>query len=164
MGATFILRLPVPITRAGPAAGSLRPPRPPWPARPRRARSRASGRLVVDDDRDALHLASVVLANAGATVRSALSAGEGLALLRRWRPHVLIFDIEMPGVDGDELIRQVRALPAEEGGRTPAVALTAHGRVEDRMRTRAAGFSMHVPEPVDPGELTTIVASLAGRA
>ncbi len=164
MGATFIVRRPVPITQAGPAAGSH--PTAPSPLAGTAAPGPLEGIrvLVVDDDRDALHLASVVLANAGATVRSALSAGEGLALLRRWRPDVLIFDIEMPGVDGDELIRQVRALPAEEGGRTPAVALTAHGRVEDRMRTLAAGFSMHVPKPVDPGELTTIVASLAGRA
>jgi CheY-like chemotaxis protein len=76
---------------------------------------------------------------------------------------VLVSDIEMPGEDGYSLIRRVRALGAAEGGVTPAVALTAYGRVQDRLQSLAAGYSMHVPKPVDPGELTTIVASLAGR-
>jgi hypothetical protein len=69
----------------------------------------------------------------------------------------------MPGEDGLSLIRNVRALDASQGGKVPAIALTAYGRVEDRMRTLSAGFSMHVPKPVDPAELTTVVASLAGR-
>ena len=76
---------------------------------------------------------------------------------------MLVSDIEMPGVDGYSLIRKVRVLEPERGGRTPAVALTAYGRTEDRMRTLSAGYTMHVPKPVDPGELTTIIASVAGR-
>jgi CheY-like chemotaxis protein len=70
----------------------------------------------------------------------------------------------MPREDGYAFIRQLRALDNRAIARTPAVALTAYGRVEDRLRTLAAGYSMHVPKPVDPTELATIVANLAGRA
>jgi len=76
---------------------------------------------------------------------------------------VLISDIEMPREDGYAFIRRVRALDNRAIARTPAVALTAYGRVEDRLRTLAAGYSMHVPKPVDPTELAIIVANLAGR-
>ena len=70
----------------------------------------------------------------------------------------------MPGEDGYALIRKVRDLPAERGGDTPAIALSAYGRMQDRVLSLTAGYNMHVPKPVDPGELTTIIASLAGRA
>ena len=96
-------------------------------------------------------------------MRRALSAPEALNVLREWRPDVLVSDIEMPGEDGYALIRKVRALDPSEGGRTPAVALTAYGRTQDRIRSLAAGYSMHVPKPVDPGELTAIIASVAAR-
>jgi PAS domain S-box-containing protein len=95
--------------------------------------------------------------------RISLSAPDALETLQQWRPDVLVSDIEMPGEDGYSLIRKVRALDPRQGGRTPAVALTAYGRTEDRMRTLSAGYNMHVPKPVDPGELTTIIASVAGR-
>jgi signal transduction histidine kinase/ActR/RegA family two-component response regulator len=119
--------------------------------------------LVVDDDVEAVALAEAVLARAGAQVRSCLAAADALSLLRSWRPDVLVSDIEMPGEDGYSLISKVRALAAGEGGATPAVALTAYGRTQDRKRSLAAGYNMHVPKPVDPGELTTIIASIAGR-
>jgi CheY-like chemotaxis protein len=120
--------------------------------------------LVADDDGEAIGLAEAILAGAGAEVRTCTGAREALDLLRQWRPDVLVSDIEMPGEDGYSLIRKVRALAAEEGGNTPAVALTAYGRTQDRMRSLAAGYSMHVPKPVDPGELTAIIASVAGRS
>jgi CheY-like chemotaxis protein len=75
----------------------------------------------------------------------------------------VISDIEMPGEDGYALIRQLRALDDPALARIPAIALTAYGRVEDRLRTLSAGYSMHVPKPVDPAELGIVVASLAGR-
>jgi CheY-like chemotaxis protein len=84
-------------------------------------------------------------------------------MFQEWRPDVVIADIEMPGEDGLSLIRRIRALETTAGARVPAVALTAYGRAEDRMRTLSAGFSMHVPKPVDPAELVTVVASLMGR-
>jgi CheY-like chemotaxis protein len=105
----------------------------------------------------------MILAGAGAQVQAVASAPEALDTLRRWRPHVLVSDIEMPGEDGYSLLRKVRALDADAGGRTPAVALTAYGRTQDRTHSLSAGFNMHVPKPVDPGEFTAIVASLVSR-
>jgi CheY-like chemotaxis protein len=119
--------------------------------------------LVVDDDRDGLDMVATILMNGGAEVRTCGSAAEGLEAVQAWRPDVLISDIEMPGEDGYTFIRRVRALDTAKTARTPAVALTAYGRVEDRLRTLSAGYSMHVPKPVDATELATVVASLAGR-
>jgi signal transduction histidine kinase/ActR/RegA family two-component response regulator len=117
--------------------------------------------LVVDDDADALDLATAILTAAGAVVRSSTSAADALDAVRAWHPDVLVSDIEMPGDDGYWLILRVRALDEAEGGRTPAVALTAYGRTQDRVRSLSAGYNMHVPKPVDPGELTEIIASVA---
>jgi signal transduction histidine kinase/CheY-like chemotaxis protein len=120
--------------------------------------------LLVDDDADALDLGATILSSAGAEVRVSRSAADAVQMFQQWRPDVLVSDIEMPHQDGYSLIRTVRALPAEEGGRTPAVALTAYGRVQDRMQALNAGFTMHVPKPADPAELTAIVANLAAPA
>jgi signal transduction histidine kinase/ActR/RegA family two-component response regulator len=120
--------------------------------------------LVVDDDRDSLDLIHAILVGSGAEVRGCASASEGLTVLQEWRPDVLISDIEMPGEDGYTFIRKVRALDFTEGGKTPALALTAYGRIEDRLRTLSAGYGMHVSKPADPAELAAIVASLAGRS
>jgi signal transduction histidine kinase len=119
--------------------------------------------LVVDDDPDAVELAATILMRAGASVRTCGSASEALEALQEWRPDVLVSDIEMPGEDGYALIRKVRALEPHAGGKTPAVALTAYGRTQDRVLSLTAGYNMHVPKPVDPGELTTIIGSVAGR-
>ena len=114
-------------------------------------------------DSSRLDLASSILVSAGAEVRTCFTAPDGLVLLQEWRPAVLVSDIEMPGEDGHSLIRRLRALGREHGGDTPAVALTAYGRTQDRMRSLTAGYTMHVPKPVDPGEFTTIIVSLAAR-
>jgi signal transduction histidine kinase len=119
--------------------------------------------LVVDDDPAAVELVQEVLTQTGGEVRGAGTADEALRVLEQWRPDVLLSDIEMPGQDGYTLIRKIRALAPERGGMTRAVALTAFGRPEDRIRSLMAGFNIHVSKPVDPGELTAIVASLAGR-
>jgi CheY-like chemotaxis protein len=79
------------------------------------------------------------------------------------KPSLLISDIEMPCEDGYSLIANVRALTPEDGGLTPAIALTAHARIEDRMRALSAGYQMHVAKPVEPAELVIVIASLAGR-
>jgi CheY-like chemotaxis protein len=120
--------------------------------------------LVVDDNPDARELANDIVSGAGAAVKTCDAAPEALAAIEEWRPDVLISDIEMPVHDGYELIRNVRALDPKRGGKTPAVALTAYGRPQDRVLALTAGFNMHVPKPVDPGELTTIVASVALRS
>ncbi len=120
--------------------------------------------VVVDNDPAAVDLISEVLTRAGGDIRGCASAEIALHTLTQWRPDVLVSDIEMPGQDGYTLIRKVRALLPEQGGKTPAVALTAFSRPEDRIRSLLAGFNIHVSKPVDPAELTAIVASLAGRA
>jgi signal transduction histidine kinase/CheY-like chemotaxis protein len=119
--------------------------------------------LVVEDDVDSREMAVAVLTRAGATVSMAASAAEGLSLLERERPDVLVSDVEMPGESGLDLLQKVRALPEDRGGRTPAAALTAYASAADRMRALRAGFHMHLPKPVQPAELVTVVASLARR-
>ena len=119
--------------------------------------------LVVDDEPDARDLVTAVLTGHGAEVVSVGSAAEALGEMEQQRFDVLISDIGMPEMDGYSLISKIRQLPAERGGRIPAAALTAYAGVEDRMRILSAGYQMHIPKPVEPGELTTVVASLAER-
>jgi PAS domain S-box-containing protein len=120
--------------------------------------------LVVDDEADTRELLSVVLKRCGAEVTTASSSAEALAIIEQQRPDVLVSDIGMPVEDGYELIRKVRALAPEHGGRVPAVALTAYARTEDRLRILRSGYQMHVPKPVELNELVAIVANLAERA
>jgi signal transduction histidine kinase len=119
--------------------------------------------LVVDDEADARDVLSAMLQQAGAEVLSVANPAEALALLDREAFDVLVSDIGMPGEDGYALIRSVRQRAIDAGGRIPAAALTAYARTEDRLRALAAGFQIHVPKPVQPEELVTVVASLAGR-
>ncbi|HEX8922382.1 MAG TPA: ATP-binding protein, partial [Pyrinomonadaceae bacterium] len=120
--------------------------------------------LVVDDEADTRELLSVVLSRCGAQVATAGTVVEALNLIEQLRPDILVSDIGMAGEDGYELIRKVRALPAERGGRVPAVALTAYARTEDRLRVLRSGYQMHIPKPVELTELVAIVANLTGRA
>jgi PAS domain S-box-containing protein len=119
--------------------------------------------LVVDDEADTRDMVAAILKSQGAQVEVAASVVEALAALGRVRPHILVSDVEMPGQDGYDLIRQVRRLSPEVGGKVPAAALTAYARPEDRMRALIAGYQIHVPKPVQPAELVAVVASLAGR-
>jgi PAS domain S-box-containing protein len=119
--------------------------------------------LVVDDNEDARELVKEVLERCGASVETADTAAAALAAVRVRRPDVLLADIEMPEESGYDLIRQVRALPAELGGRTPAAALTAYATAQDRVNALQAGFQMHVPKPVQPAELAAVVFSLIRR-
>ncbi len=120
--------------------------------------------LVVEDDADSRELAAAVLRRCGAEVATVAGAPEAFELVRRSRPDVLLSDIAMPGEDGLALIRRLRQLPASDGGRTPAVALTALASAEERIQALAAGFQIHVAKPVQPAELVAVVASLAGRS
>lgn len=119
--------------------------------------------LVVDDEQDTRELVAAVLMGCGAEVVSVESASEALAEMERQRFDVLLSDIGMPSMDGYGFIAKVRQLRAERGGRIPAAALTAYAGVEDRMRVLSAGYQMHIPKPIEPAELTTVVASLAAR-
>ncbi|HMB36853.1 MAG TPA: ATP-binding protein [Methylomirabilota bacterium] len=155
-GSTFVVELPLGVASAPARHVALErtAPEPPPTLRDMRV-------LLVDDDPLIIQVVGEALAHAGADVRGCESVGAALDALAGWQPDVIVSDIEMPGDDGYALVRAVRALPPEQGGRTPALALTALNRTADRIRSLMAGFNMHVPKPVDPAELTAIVASLA---
>jgi signal transduction histidine kinase/ActR/RegA family two-component response regulator len=119
--------------------------------------------VIVDDRPDARDLIARVLEQAAAVVLSAATAEEAIGLVELERPDVLVSDIGMPDVDGYELLRRVRALGPDRGGRVPAIALTAFARTEDRTRALRAGFIVHVAKPVEASELVAAVASVAGR-
>ena len=120
--------------------------------------------LVVDDEPDTRELLKAGLGQCGAEVTVVSSVSEALAAMRDNLPDVLISDIGMPGEDGYDLIRRVRALPAASGGRVPAIALTAYARAEDRMQALRTGYQMHVPKPVEMAELVAVAASLIRRS
>ncbi len=120
--------------------------------------------LVVDDEPDARHLIATIMADYGARVLTAASAQEAMMLLQEFQPNVLISDIGMPEEDGYVLIRRIRSLSAEQGGKIPAVALTAYARMEDRHQALLSGFHLHFPKPVNPTDLALVVANLVGRA
>lgn len=117
--------------------------------------------LVVDDDTDARELLREVLQQRRAHVITASSAREALAAFDAHSPHVLVSDIGMKGEDGYELIRRVRVRAPQDGGRVPALALTAYARTEDRARALAAGFQMHATKPIEPTQLIAAIATLA---
>jgi CheY-like chemotaxis protein len=119
--------------------------------------------IVVDDEADARDLLVVSLARAGAQVTACETAGEVLQLLAEIRPHVLLADVEMPEMDGYALMREVRGLPRDRGGLTPAIALTAYASAEDRVRALTAGFDLHLAKPVQLSELQAATARLAGK-
>lgn len=119
--------------------------------------------LVIDDEPDARDLIERLLVSRGATVLKAESADYGLKLLTTNRPDVVLSDIGMPHRDGYDFIRTVRSQPPGAGGKTPAIALTAFARSEDRTRAMMAGYQVHLSKPVEPNELIVTVASLVGR-
>jgi PAS domain S-box-containing protein len=118
--------------------------------------------LVVDDEADARLVLTTIIERCGAEVMAVGSAAEAVNALASFKPDVLMSDIGIPGEDGYSLIRRVRALSPEQGGKIPAVALTAYAREEDRMRALLAGYQLHVAKPVNPAELIAILAGLAG--
>ena len=161
-GSTFVLELPL---RALKAPESVRPEH----ALQRRelVRNVAPPRLehtkvlVVDDEWDARTMVSEMLAEMGATVHTAPSVNEAMAIFPKFRPHVSISDIAMPEEDGYALIRRVRALLRDDGGTAPAIALTAYARPEDAETALSAGFNLHMSKPVDLTRLVNAVAELA---
>jgi PAS domain S-box-containing protein len=174
-GATFTVSLPVRAVKGDVEAKS----RGEWekvvsrPAvrSPRPASLSGVRALVVEDEAGARELITLTLEQHGALVTDVDSAAAALAALEsqleggadRAPFDVLISDIGMPGGDGYELIRRLRAHVDERVNRIRAVALTAYARTEDRMQALRAGFQMHVPKPVDEAELTTVIAALIGR-
>jgi PAS domain S-box-containing protein len=167
-GATFVVSIPLMPVRSDPgtndAATTAGAEKPGAAAPPDTCLQLTGVRvLVVDDEHDSRAMIERVLTDCYAVVATAASAAEAIDRLAGDRFDVLVSDIGMPGEDGYDLLRRVRALGPDRGGAIPAVALTAYARTEDRMKAVLAGFQLHMAKPVEPAELITMVASLAGR-
>ena len=119
--------------------------------------------LVVDDGEDAREVVTAILEHAGAIVTTAASVDEALAAFLRNRPDAIVSDIGMPTKDGKAFVREVRALPEAQGGRTPAIALTALSHAKDRAEILSSGFDAHVAKPVEPAELVLVIAGVLER-
>jgi len=152
-GSTFEVRLPIRAWDAPVAE----PPRPD----PHAPSLRGVTVLVVDDDPHARDFVRATLEQYGAVVITAASAREAKARFNREPPDVMVSDLVMPDEDGLQLIREIRQLDQAAGRLTPAAALTALARADDRRRALTAGYQMHVAKPVDPAELASTVERLA---
>jgi len=119
--------------------------------------------LVVDDHEDDRQLLAVILRRQGAEIQLAESAAKALEMVESWRPDVLVSDIEMPDEDGYTLIQKVRELPNASARATPAIAVTAHARIEDRKRAIDAGYEYHIAKPIDRMRLIDAVGLAAGK-
>jgi CheY-like chemotaxis protein len=161
-GSTFAVWLPSMAARATPHPSS---PRRPSSIASLIAHDRLGGLrvLLVDDDDDGREVTAAILRAHGAVVDTAASAREAVGMLDLAVPDILVSDIGMPEEDGLSLLRRVRARPAADGGRVPAVALTAYARAEDRTKSLMAGFNTHVTKPVETAELVMALANLTGR-
>ncbi|WP_394824831.1 response regulator [Pendulispora albinea] len=149
-----------------PASATMMPSRDPRAAKPAGVSSPLSGLhiLVVDDDADNRRLLQKILEHRGSRITTACNVADAMAAFEREKPDVLLSDIGMPGENGYDLIRRVRALPRDRGGTIPAAALTACAEDEDREHALRAGFMAHLPKPFNPTELVTMVTSLARKA
>jgi signal transduction histidine kinase/ActR/RegA family two-component response regulator len=166
-GATFTVRLPIAPAQVAPTSMTDSVKAVGWPPLDGVTPIlQGLSILVVDDEEDARQLIQHVLTSYGANVITACSASEALDAISRQLPNLpdlIVSDIGMPGEDGYSLIRKIRHLQLGTSENLPAVALTAYARSQDRMRAIAAGFQHHVPKPVEPAELATVIASLTGR-
>ncbi|MEP6741891.1 MAG: chemotaxis protein CheB [bacterium] len=119
--------------------------------------------LAVDDQPDTRELIALALMRYGAEMRVCTSANEALKVVQEWKPDVIVSDIGMPGEDGYELMKNIRALRPKQGGKTPAVALTGYASATDESKALTAGYQAHLPKPVELAELARTIARLAGR-
>ena len=163
-GTTFRVMLPLPSLHEVPNAPEKTEPKNER-INPTTAQHSLSGLsvLVVDDERDTRELVAIVLTTCGAEVVSVGSASEALDQMERQRFDLLISDIGMPEMNGYDLIGRIRHLGEEQGGSTPAVALTAYAGIDDRKRALAAGYGMHLPKPFVAAELISAAISLTER-
>jgi signal transduction histidine kinase/ActR/RegA family two-component response regulator len=152
-GAEFEVRLPT-------SAAKMRPPDETAPVEPPPL-LRGLSILVVDDNAEDREFVRTSLEHYGAVVRTAASAQEARERFRLDRPDVIVSDLMMPDEDGLELIRQIRAMDERLGRLTPAAALSALARADDRRRALNAGYQMHVTKPIDPLELASTIERLA---
>jgi signal transduction histidine kinase/ActR/RegA family two-component response regulator len=160
-GATFTIRLPLPTAAEGFRLRRRPPTLMGTPDLVRIPRLTGLQIMVVDDDQEATEALRGVLKSLGADPLVADSADSALELLSEHRPDVMVSDIAMPGRDGLSLAREVRDREQRaHSGHLPLVALTAYGRVEDKVEIFSAGFDSHVIKPVEPAELAAVIRSV----
>ena len=159
-GARFVVTLPVRAVLEQAPSPQLQTSQAPAEARISPLRLDGVRLLIVDDEADVRDLMSTVLSASGAEVSTAPSVDRALELLSQSPPMALVSDIGMPGADGYELIRRLRAELRAEIAQIPAVALTAYAREEDRRRAKEAGFQAHLAKPVEPSELIQVIVSV----
>jgi CheY-like chemotaxis protein len=160
-GATFVIRLPMRVAKSSDVETTHRPVSLVSPLiRADLQKLRGIRVLIVDDEPDCRDFVNRFLTDNNALPRAAGSAAEAESLLVTFQPDIIISDIGMPGADGYEFMRNVR----ESGVKTPAIALTAFARSEDRIRSLQAGYQAHLPKPVEPAELLTLVIRLCEAA
>jgi PAS domain S-box-containing protein len=159
-GATFRVRLPA--LRQAESAGSSHPSSSDAHARQDVFDFAGVTIVAIDDDEDARDLMGTTLSTYGAKVIVAASVSEGLDAVRRHQPDLILTDLAMPGEDGYAFIRKLRHLEPAHLRQTPAVALTAYVRREDRARLLAAGYQAHLAKPFDLDELRITAAALLG--
>jgi PAS domain S-box-containing protein len=155
-GSEFVVTLPLAqeLEEPVPVAAAPQPELAAEPAAPRRV-------LVVDDNRDAAESLAMILSLSGTQVSVALSGPQALEQLRSFQPDIVLTDIGMPGMDGYEVARRIRAEPGS--GDLMLIALTGWGQAEDRERAMREGFDEHLTKPVDPEELEKLLASRAAN-
>jgi CheY-like chemotaxis protein len=161
-GATFVMELPLKPVPAAPHESKAMPKEKPAAAQWLRNLSGLRV-LLVDDEPDAREVIAEILTRCGAEVSSVASTKEALDAFKSQPPDVVISDISMPHEDGYALIKALRKLKPDKGGQVPAIALTAFASQVDRSRLLAAGFQMHLPKPIDPTQLPSLLAGLCGR-
>jgi CheY-like chemotaxis protein len=115
--------------------------------------------LVVDDNRDFTDTMAVLLEAIGHEVRTAYDGREVAAIVAEFKPQVVLLDIGLPGIDGYEVARRLRASPQYSG--TVLIAVSGYGQQADRNRAQEAGFDHHLVKPVDPDKLAGLIESLA---
>ena len=163
-GSVFTVDLPIGEERRDPARAEERR----LEVEQRRSRSgvvRLDGLhvLLVEDDDDSRKLLGTMLKRYGARVTATRSAKEALTVFDSELPDVMISDIGMPEQDGYELIQKLRAMPAEKGGLTPAIALTGYASKKDRERALDAGYHQHIAKPIEQTDMIAAIARLLGR-
>jgi len=119
--------------------------------------------LVVDDEIDAREMICTILEGHGSQVCVCSSVAEAMKALDTFRPNIILSDIGMPAGDGYSFIRRLRDAKDTDYGEVPAIALTAYAAHEDRVRSLAAGFQMHINKPLEPAELVSAIRHLVGR-
>lgn len=118
--------------------------------------------LVVDDDQDVGDSLGILLKCIGVDARVVYGGAAAITAITDFKPHLVLIDIGMPGMDGYETARRIRALP--EGKNITLVALTGWGQAGDRQRAMEAGFDQHFVKPIDVGALENLLASMAAGA